>query len=122
MQYIASSAVAYLIKRTFEFELWFSQQQPKNKSIIIKRIMSIEIHEHLGDSKKVSTQRAYDISELRFKNGTRIYFSFMEDEHRKLFLILMGGNKNGQSKDIKKAENVLSSWYETVKSAFTKRS
>lgn len=110
-----------ILKKTIEFEGWFHSQTEKQKSIVQKRLMNIEIYGHFGDVKKLQTA-AYDVCELRFKNGTRIYFSVIEDNEGNAVLVLMGGNKNGQSKDVKKAEKILSAWYEAFKGAFNKKS
>ncbi|NGX61581.1 MAG: hypothetical protein K940chlam9_01068 [Chlamydiae bacterium] len=52
---------------------------------------------------KVQTSIA-EVWELRWKNGRRIYFSFIPE---KKILLLLGGNKNGQDKDIRKAKSLL---------------
>ncbi len=44
------------------------------------------------------------ITELKFKTGQRIYYVDMQE---KIILLLLGGNKTRQSKDIEKAQEYL---------------
>ncbi len=59
-------------------------------------------HGNFGDSKSVGTS----ISELRIPTGPgyRVYFSKREE---KVIILLVGGDKSTQSKDIEKAEKLL---------------
>jgi putative component of toxin-antitoxin plasmid stabilization module len=41
--------------------------------------------------------------ELRWRNGSRVY-AFIKTN--RIFIILLGGNKNGQDKDIRKAKKI----------------
>lgn len=45
-----------------------------------------------------------DLWELKFNDGRRIYYVIIDETE---VVLLYGGNKNGQSKDIKKASNIL---------------
>ena len=45
-----------------------------------------------------------DLYELRFNNGIRIYFT---ERNNTLIFLLYGGNKRTQTKDIKKARELL---------------
>lgn len=58
-----------------------------------------------GDYKKLSD----DISELRFTfgKGYRIYYT---EENNKIILLINGGDKSKQSKDIEKAQELLEQW------------
>ena len=62
---------------------------------------------NFGDHKGISQ----DLSELRldFGPGFRIYFSIQQ---HKLIILLMGGDKSTQDKDIEKAKQVLKDWIE----------
>ncbi len=46
---------------------------------------------------------------MHWKNGRRIYFSYIAELD---IVLLLGGNKNGQDKDIKKAKNILKKYFE----------
>ena len=66
------------------------------------RIARIEAHDHLGDWKYI----ANGLAELRWKNGRRVYFAKLKD---RIILLLAGGYKNEQKKDIKKPISSLES-------------
>lgn len=89
------------IQRTPEFIKWFSKQTEKGKAQIDARLKNVEIHNYFGDHKPLGES----LLELRWKNGRRVYYSLvMKDE---LTLVLLGGFKNAQQKDIKKARSIL---------------
>ena len=71
---------------------------------INQRILRIE-DGNFGDYKKLSD----DISELRFTfgKGYRIYYT---EENNKIILLINGGDKSKQSKDIEKAHELLEQW------------
>jgi putative addiction module killer protein len=70
---------------------------------IAKRIEHIKEEGHFGDHKQVRDR----ICELRWDNGRRIYYALIPVSQ---VLLLLGGNKNGQSKDINKAEKIYKEW------------
>ena len=71
---------------------------------INQRILRIE-EGSFGDYKKLSE----DISELRFDfgKGYRIYYTEINGV---IVLLINGGDKSDQSKDIKKAQKLLDEW------------
>ncbi len=94
-----------VVIQTIEFQEWFDQQPLKTQVVVAKRIEHIIEDDHFGDHKNVSE---YDtgvtknqVFELRWHDGKRVYFGKIG---QKLLLLLYGGNKNGQDKDIKKAK------------------
>jgi putative addiction module killer protein len=89
-----------IILWTNEFSIWFEEQNPKEKSIIELRIARIEDNLYFGDLKSLGE----NLFELRWKNGRRIYFTKIK--HQKV-LLLIGGFKNAQKKDIKKARTII---------------
>ena len=60
------------------------------------RIFRIEHYDHSGDAKHLGE----GLSELRWKNGLRVYFARVAN---RVVLLLHGGGKNDQKNDIKKA-------------------
>ncbi len=52
------------------------------------------------------------ITELKFDNGLRLYFSEINNE---ILLLLIGGSKQRQSNDIKKAQEYLKNYNERTK-------
>lgn len=98
----------YSIRVTDEYIKWYEKEQPKVKAQIEKRLKNITDHGHFGDDKDLDE----GLSELKWKNGRRIYFSVFEDAAGNIVVLLLGGNKNGQSKDISQARKILGSIYE----------
>jgi len=92
----------FFIEKTSEFDKWLRKLKDlKAKSKILFRIQKLESDEHYGDCKSVGD----GISELRvnFAKGYRIYFT---EKDRKIILLLVGGDKSSQQKDIKKAKEI----------------
>ncbi len=92
----------YEIKSTKSFSKWISKlKDMKGRIAIVRRIERME-HDNFGDVKSVGTH----ISELRITMGPgyRVYFTKREE---KIIILLVGGDKSTQSKDIKKAEELL---------------
>ncbi|MFS8562893.1 MAG: type II toxin-antitoxin system RelE/ParE family toxin [Rhabdochlamydiaceae bacterium] len=88
------------IRKTPEFEKWISELTVKERGQVEARLFRIQEFGHFGDCKLLE---GFDhpIFELRWKNGWRIYFY---REERVAIMLLIGGKKNDQKKDIKKAE------------------
>ncbi|MBF0315987.1 MAG: hypothetical protein HQK52_21380 [Oligoflexia bacterium] len=93
------------ILQTKEFSDWCGGLLLKDKAQIDARIVRIKEFEHFGDWKYLGEH----LAELRWKGGRRIYFSKVGS---KLILLLNGGLKNDQKKDIKKARNILQRYTE----------
>lgn len=86
-----------VIKRSDDFKKWFDGETLKVQTQIENRLSKIELDGHFGSNKYLGD----GLWELKFNNGNRIYYTIKND----MFLIL-GGNKNGQDKDIKKSKKV----------------
>lgn len=86
-----------------EFEQWLNEQSTKIKIQIDARLYRILDHEHFGDAKYLGQ----GLAELRWKNGLRVYFAKSFDEEGNLIYLILGGNKNGQQRDIRKARVLL---------------
>lgn len=89
----------YTVLRSQEFDKWLSGlKDAKGKARIVARIRSAE-HGNLGDVRPVGQ----GIREMRihFGPGYRVYFVQRE---RVLILLLIGGDKSSQERDIKKAK------------------
>ena len=86
---------------------WIDSIDNSLRRRIINRINQIEEEGHFGDFKVIDNE----IKELRFKFslGYRIYF---HETNNVIILLLCGGNKSTQSKDIKKAKEYLKIWRE----------
>lgn len=91
------------LKKTHEFIAWYESQSLKERAQAENRLGNIEEHGHFGVQKDLCDF----LSELKWGNGRRVYYSLLETESGDLILLLLGGNKNGQNSDIKKARNIL---------------
>ena len=91
----------YSVYRTDEFDRWLSRlRDAKAKARIIARIRSAELG-NLGDCKSVGGS----ISEMRVDTGPgyRIYFT---KRGRYLILLLNGGDKSSQARNIVRASEL----------------
>lgn len=96
----------YTIATTEEYDEWHVEQTSKSKLQIDPRLLKIQDENHFG----VIRDLEEDLYELKWKSGRRIYYAYLEEEN---ILLLLGGNKNGQNKDISQARNILSKNTET---------
>jgi putative addiction module killer protein len=85
------------VLKTDEFNHWLDSQQPKTRTIILARLDLISVG-HFGLHKRFD-----GLIELKWLNGIRVY-TFMWGNA--VVVALYGGNKNGQSRDIKKAKKI----------------
>lgn len=90
----------YKISKTKEYQEWLEEETLKSRAQINKRLSNIELEGHFGDYKHIHG----DIWELKWENGRRVYYALIKNIN---VLLLLGGNKNGQSKDITQAKRIL---------------
>ena len=81
-----------------EFRAWLSEQPEKVQVIVQARLGRIQDEGHFG-----LVNRFGLITELKWTSGMRIY-TFVKAPN---LIVLLGGNKNGQEKDIRKAKKIL---------------
>lgn len=92
----------YFIEKTIEFDKWLRKLNDlRAKAKILFRIQRIESDGHFGDCKRVGD----GIGEIRihFAKGYRIYF---KEKDGKIIILLVGGDKSSQQKDIKRAKEI----------------
>ena len=92
----------YFIEKTTEFDKWFRKLNDFSaKAKILFRLQKLENDEYFGDCKPVGN----GISELKinFAKGYRIYF---KKNDGKIIILLIGGDKSTQQKDIEKANEI----------------
>jgi len=92
----------FFIEKTIEFDKWLRRLKDlKGKAKILFRIQKIESDGHFGDCKPVGD----GIRELRvnFAKGYRVY---IKEKDEKIVVLLIGGDKSTQQKDIKKAKEI----------------
>ncbi len=92
----------FLIEKTTEFDKWLRKLNDLTaKAKILFRIQKLEKDEHFGDCKPVGD----GIKELRinYAKGYRVYF---KERNGKIIILLIGGEKSTQQKDIEKAKEI----------------
>lgn len=97
---------SYQLTKTPEFDKWFKKlKDSQAKKQILGRLLRIQEDGFFGDSKGVGD----NISELRFHVGAgyRIYYAVLGDV---VVLLLCGGDKGSQTKDIRQAKDILKTW------------
>lgn len=96
--------IAQLSNNKSPFIEWMQSLDKITKARVQSRLTRL-LENNFGDHKKIDNQ----ISELRLKfgSGYRIYYTEYENT---IVLLLTGGDKSTQSKDIKKAKQILDEW------------
>lgn len=92
----------YFIEKTTEFDKWLTKLKDlRAKAKILFRIQKLENDEHFGDCEPVGD----GIIELKinYAKGYRIYF---KEKDGKIIVLLIGGDKSTQQKDIEKAKEI----------------
>ncbi len=100
----------YFIEKTIEFDKWLRKLKDlKAKAKILFRtrltdgqVQKIETDGHFGDCKPMGD----GIRELRvnYAKGYRVYF---KEKDGKIIVLLIGGDKSSQQKDISKAKEII---------------
>ncbi len=92
----------YFIEKTTVFDKWFRKlNDTRAKAKILFRLQKLENEEHFGDCEPVGD----GIRELKinYAKGYRVYFKEVEG---KIIILLIGGDKSTQKKDIEKAKEI----------------
>ena len=93
----------YIIEKTDEFDKWLRKLKDlRAKAKILFRIQRIENDEHFGDCKSVGN----GIRELKidYAKGYRVYF---KESNGRIIILIIGGDKSTQQRDIEKAKEIL---------------
>jgi putative addiction module killer protein len=93
----------YIIEKTAEFDKWLRKLKDlRAKAKILFRLQKLEDSEHFGECESVGN----GIRELKidYAKGYRVYFN---ESDGKIILLLIGGDKSTQQKDIEKAKVIL---------------
>ena len=93
----------YTVETTDTFDKWLRKMKDRSARIaIIERITRIQSTGHFGDFKAISS----DLHELRLfiGPGYRVYYTIRDG---KLVILLAGGDKSSQKRDIEKAKVLL---------------
>jgi putative addiction module killer protein len=89
------------------FKDWFKSLDFSAKRRITQRLIKLEEDDYYGDCKIIDKE----IKELRFKFGSGYRVYFYETDNI-IILLLCGGDKSSQNKDIQKAKEYLKIWKE----------
>jgi putative addiction module killer protein len=93
----------YIIEKTDQFDKWLRKLKDfRAKAKILFRIQKIEYDEHFGDCETVGN----GIRELKidYAKGYRVYF---KESDGKIIILLLGGDKSTQKRDIENAKEIL---------------
>jgi len=91
--------MTYSIETTEQFDHWLRKLKDRPaRAKILNRLATIEISGHFGDHKNINAE----IKELRFfiGSGYRVYYTMRDGQ---MIILLAGGDKNSQQRDIAKA-------------------
>ena len=90
------------VRRTELFDKWLRKLKDKQAKVLITSRLQRLAFGYLGDSKSVGS----GVHELRIHVGPgyRLYYTRHGDEW---ILLLMGGNKGSQARDIKRAKQMV---------------
>ena len=92
----------YIIDKTSEFDKWLLKLKDlRAKAKILIRIQKLEKDEHFGDYEPVGE----GIVELKinYAKGYRVY---VKEKEGKIIVLLFGGDKSTQQRDIEKAKEI----------------
>ncbi len=102
---ISYSKVMYTILRSATFDRWLSRLRDRQAvNRIVARLLAAE-EGHLGDVRPVGD----GVSEMRIQHGPgyRIYFLTRGTD---LIVLLCGGDKDSQRRDIEQAKRMATEW------------
>ncbi len=94
----------YILEKTTEFDKWLRKLKDlRAKAKILFRLQKIEDDEHFGECEPVGN----GIRELKinYAKGYRVYFKVSDGKI--ILLLLLGGDKSTQQRDIEKAKEIL---------------
>ena len=86
---------------------WYNSLDKSLKLLVDKRLSKVERGLY-GNNKRLSEQ----LYELKFDNGLRIYYT---EKGNTIIILLTGGNKSKQSKDIEQAQKYIEEYNERTK-------
>ena len=90
----------YRLLKSPEYEAWLEEETLRSQVQIASRLERIESEGYFGTINDVGDE----IWELKWVGGRRIYYAYIPEQS---ILLLLGGNKNGQSKDITQAKKIF---------------
>ena len=92
-----------ILVRTSQFNNWIKTLNLRESLQVEARLVKIQYENHFGMTKKINEH----LSELKWGNGRRVYFTFLNIDEEEVLVLLIGGNKNSQVKDISQANKLI---------------
>jgi len=93
------------VHRSKKYKHWYQSLNKKDQGIVDTRIDTYIEHGKLVKSKPLDPK--FGLYEFKWDSGLRVYFSVLEDKEGRLMLLLLGGNKNTQARDINEAKKIV---------------
>jgi len=93
------------VQRTKQFYDWYDSLSEKQQGIVDGRVGRFEEQGLLIGIKPLSKELG--LFEFKWRSGMRVYFSLGVDDDGRVMVLLLGGNKNSQAKDINLAKKLL---------------
>jgi putative addiction module killer protein len=100
--------MSYKIYPMPQYDEWYETQTEKSKFQIEKRLDKIKTDGHFGHIRDLDD----GLAEIKFNDGRRIYYTIIPVNN---VVLLLGGSKNGQDSDIRKAKNIIAKAKERAK-------
>jgi putative addiction module killer protein len=91
--------IHYTFQNSKEYDEWIAEQTAKSVIQIEDRLANIKYEAHFGIHKELGD----GVCELKWGNGRRVYYTIIPEKN---IILLLGGNKNGQDKDIGTAKKI----------------
>lgn len=99
--------MSYKLLQTVEYDEWVRKESPRSQVQINKRLALIQFEECFDDQSMLSLSGECELTdkvwELHWKDGRCVYYAYMPENR---ILLLLGGSKNDQSKDVSKAKAI----------------
>lgn len=100
----------YRILETKEYINWFNALKLKEQGQVHARIARLKIDGYFGIVKKLDKT----LSEFKWKNGRRVYFTLVREGSSWTIILLLGGYKDSQDRDINKAKSIICNLQEKI--------
>ncbi len=87
----------FVVEKTDEYREWEETLSSKHRILVDARIERLKSSGSLGPMRHIQGP----LVELKWKQGIRLYIARTGEQK---FTLILGGSKNGQDRDIKKAK------------------
>ncbi|MFH2203688.1 MAG: type II toxin-antitoxin system RelE/ParE family toxin [Elusimicrobiota bacterium] len=91
------------LSSTPEFDEWLRESDAKSRAQVDDRLDRVREYGHFGPRRYFGGE----LYELKWKSGRRVYYSLVDDGSGIIVLLLLGGDKHGQKKDVAKARKIM---------------